>query len=548
MIQRDFQSEKKVLNEIMKRCKLYNEDSLLYYCTCIMKMHRAYYKLQTSHMISYVRQIMSPAFQLLIKYFADRAAEYFDTDSESIRMRIFDDIECSVPCFYDAFEAVIRSTNGADRMLFQSAPVDIGIQNAAPKLCAYYSDFLNCLAKTFKSTSIDEYAFCVYPTISTRPKATLLFTTMHRKGKIGVISIPGKDIADVQYIRTVLSHEFYHVMPGELRFRRERAGNFLRIMVYDFSYRILEEINIPETCNIETLEKLLLNDAVESIKKEMKWKSDGDRIFYSEKIKGIICNSFLQSSQKFQCIDINELYTVCYNNTDSADYEQYVDRIQKLNRLKTRIVDNAYLIVSRKELEYQADFYMDIFREVFADLLMIITLRLPPDDYLNAFHYVSFQGASERSSVTIYLRIHLVLECMTETVFPQMERQSVFLNTWKKWREVLYQRKDSGEFIKEIVLFEERLESSYVRSMEAGERTDSRGDVITPVLPNVAIIDQYLKYFAKCRDVFLQFEAEKQVIFDNFRNKFMIAHDYSDYKIWNNIGERYWEGVRFVIE
>lgn len=544
MDQREFQREKKCLDRIIEQCKFTDDELLLHYCNCVMKMHRAYYKLQNSHMISYVRQIMTPAFQLLIKYFSDRAAEYFNTESDKDRMKIFADIEYSVVNFSEAFEIIIRSTNGADRMLVQSVSVDTGIHNASSKLCAYYSEILNCLAKIFRTTSVDEYAFCVYPTIEISAEAILLFSTMHRRGKIGIIKIPGKDIADVPYIQTMLLHEFYHVIPSELRLRRKRASFLLRIMMYDVKTCILEGVVLPEGFNDLKLEQFLLEDIYNDFRKALGAKTDGDRAFYSENVKGSLCDSFFRKLQTIHAIETSDLYELVYGSRPASGYEQYSDRMNLMMDCRFKIIDNSYRLLARSELQKKVECYMTIFREVFADLLSVITLRLQPDDFLDAFRYISAYGQDEGDRTTLYFRIYLVIKCMTEPIKPFLESQEKLFSNWKKWKENMEVQESTEKLIKKVALFEKKLQDNAQDMPNISCDCDKDSGKIA-ILPNKAIVRHYLNYFVECRNGFLMFEYQKQDAFANFRDKFHIDNGYSYDEIWTMISTRSWEKIRF---
>ncbi len=114
-------------------------------------------------MLSYIDRIMSPIFPLMVQYFDNRIKAYFQTEIGKQKVEIGEDIERSVVTFWEVQEAIIQSSNGADRILFQSAPLDSGAHYVAPNLFSYYSEVLI----SFSELCIDErisknhYAFCV---------------------------------------------------------------------------------------------------------------------------------------------------------------------------------------------------------------------------------------------------------------------------------------------------------------------------------------------------------------------------------------------------
>ncbi|WP_373217277.1 hypothetical protein [Ruminococcus sp. 5_1_39BFAA] len=97
MSRQKFQEELKTLEELRTKCDSCAEETLKFYCNCLMKMHRACYKIEETEMLSYVRQIVSPAFPLVIRYFVDRVKACIDeTVPEDTKGIIRQDVEESV--------------------------------------------------------------------------------------------------------------------------------------------------------------------------------------------------------------------------------------------------------------------------------------------------------------------------------------------------------------------------------------------------------------------------------------------------------------------
>ena len=268
------------LFKIWERCIRLEFENLKFYCECMLKLSRTFFKIEQTEMLSYIKRIMSPAFPLMVNYFVNRADAYISSKLEKERVEILEDIERSIVRFWDVHESIIQSSNGADRILMQTAPIDSGVHYAVPKLCAYYSELLNTFANLLNEESKNHYAFCVYPTLNSQAEAELLFATMKQRGKVGVIRVPGKDIANVEYITALLFHEFFHIIPGGLRLRKKRALFFLNILLYDIDALLIGDLKFEDDKSKEKLREYLFGKLCGTILEELRKHEKGDRLFY----------------------------------------------------------------------------------------------------------------------------------------------------------------------------------------------------------------------------------------------------------------------------
>ena len=132
-----FNQDVKCLKKLQSDCHIRKEPVLEYYCDCMLKIRRAYYKAEQTDLLFYIKQIMSAAFPLVVKYFVLCVEEYHKETDFCQRARILRDIEESVVKFDEMFDSIIHATNSVDRILFQTAPIATATHIAAPKLCAY---------------------------------------------------------------------------------------------------------------------------------------------------------------------------------------------------------------------------------------------------------------------------------------------------------------------------------------------------------------------------------------------------------------------------
>lgn len=550
MSRQKFQEELKTLEELRTKCDSCAEETLKFYCNCLMKMHRACYKIEETEMLSYVRQIVSPAFPLVIRYFVDRVKACIDeTVPEDTKGIIRQDVEESVVEFGEVLEAIIHSTNGADRILLQTAPIDVGIRYAAPKLCAYYSKTLNAVAKLFQHQDENEYAFCVYPTLNSCAEALLLFSTMERRGKVGIIRIPGYQIADISYMRLLLLHEIFHVLPGALRMRKERARAFQIILLYSVENELIGKCKEISAEDRKRLEKFFFAEMVERSVRYLREKEEGDRIFYSRNISEYYVNEFAKQFYETQKKDIKD-YGDCLDDGKGWEtYEEYSAWMRRIRQLSERIQGNILRILANGELTEKCNCYMDLFREAYSDIMTIITLRLPPDMYFSGFHYAPDDEDDKRLRCTLYLRAMFVAKtmcCMFEDI--SAEQKKLF-EMWRNWKNCC-QNTETESFVKGVASLSEKY-PSYTEKTAAKEKTEQETGSAVRILDgkslsihlNDSMEQKYMNYFKDCCREYLEYERKNHEKFLEFRKLCGISDDGKTTNLNFAVSSRAWENA-----
>lgn len=531
-----YENDIKILLDILKECKNSNENILGFYCECLMKMHKACYKIEKTEMLSYVKQIVAPVFPLVIQYFSNRVRACLEVkETKNIKEKIKEekrkaeirqDIEESVVYFGEVLESIIHSTNGADRILFQSAPIDVGIRYSAPKLCAYYSTFLNEVAKLFHSE--DRYAFCVYPTLNRSAEAVLLFSTMNESGKVGIVKVPGYTIASVHNMRVLLLHEIFHVLPGKLRNRRKRARDFLVILFYALRAKL---IGYPAD---RMKENFLFSEVKNEIEKKLSQYGDEDRIFYSHFISEFYVNEFSKHFQtllaKSSADYIKEL-SGDSNWESYGAYEQYTEKVKEFREKSSHMV---YNILANSELSKMCDFYITLFREAYADVLMILTLGLPPMMYFASFQHEPDGVQDTHIRCILYLRILFVAETMENVYNDINDSQKKLFDDWKDW-------KNTGKntifnmFIKNLEQLSEEFHT------KAKDKKKSTFDAGMTVYFDAPMKEHYLAYLRGCVQNYLDYQNREIDAFTDFRRRFNIDYSNSADNINDTISMRKWE-------
>lgn len=536
-----------ILIEIRKQCIGSEYENLKYYCECMLKMFRTFYKIEQTEMLSYIKRIMSPAFPLMVRYFDNRAKAYMLSKTEMERVEIFEDIERSVVGFWDVHEAIIQSSNGADRILMQTAPIDSGVHYAVPKLCAYYSELLNSLANILdgdEGGTESHYAFCVYPTLNSQAEAELLFTTMEQRGKVGIIRVPGKDIADVEYITTLLLHEFFHIIPRELRLRKNRAQLFLKILFYDLDSIVMENLEFKDKGSKERLRKFLFEKLAEKIKEEMRSHKPEDRLFYSRDIKEYYTNEFIKQLQDINESTLLDMVEYLYPGRQFEDFKEYTEKRGPVKKWYSQIRMNVWGVCTSSIIIKHCSFYMGVFREAYADLLSVISLNLSPERYFSVFHYTQPDVDENLRRIGLFLRAFFVKEVMCEKIGKAIPDWKVPLfQRWGEWKKNINEQGSQSGLINGI----ERLTEIFCGKLDSfsdfGEKRKDLSDLNVReegMVPNKVILESYLSYFRECRDKYLEHLSSQKEGFREFEQQFMIDRGES---LIYSISFREWERV-----
>lgn len=518
----------KTIIEDRDKCNQEQEKELEFYCNCLLKMIRTYNKVLQSDMLYYIKLIMERVFPLAVEYFHDRVVSFFKAGRAEDRQRILNDIEESIVEFSEVFHTIINATNAADKMLFQTAPIKTEIQYVSPKLCAFYTVSLNELANLLEKEGEKKYGFCVYPTLNSHAAAVILFPTRHENGKVGIIRVPGKDIARVYYLQVYLTHELFHILPdSKMRLRKFRAVKYLQIILYDLSDRIFQQCaGIIGRDELNNIFRYFFNGMIERIESELDQKADGDRIFYSSKIKEKIAKEILQVLWGMLQADVEDfLESVAKPPAFCDDYTIFKAHTKKMEELLVNIKFTVADIFVNGRVEPVCHFYMDVFREVYSDLMTVLTLELSFTGYFQIFfdNLVGKEKMEVASSIAVQLRVALVKETLAGQ---NADDKGDFWKTWKEW-DIGSTDQQLMNFVAEIKAFcESYFEPKKAESKQVGSRDAQSAK--EEIYVNHKILKCYREYFDRCCQQYTAFIVQHKDKMDSFRKKF-VEHTQKEY-------------------
>lgn len=528
-----------------KRCHDNHEKELEFYCNCLLKMVRAYNKIEQTELLYYISRIMKHVFPLVCRYFHDRIERYFGDSDYFEKQEILKDTEESIVEFSDVFHTIINSTNSADRILFQTAPLNVGMRYAAPKLCVYYTSALNYLSGVLEKDSgqSGNYGFCVYPTLNSHAAAVLLFSSRKEKGKVGIIRLPQKDIADIDHLKIYFLHELFHIVPGNLRYRKRRAGLFANILLYDIYDSIFSSCDQRDIEKIgDKLQEYMFSDLISEFEKTIVGHEEDDRLFYSKEIMENFASQIIAWMQNMQKISKSEFLSYIIDKRD-IDFLEFNSYSQSIKNVFDEMKRNIGVILSDSRIKLICEFFMDLFREVYSDLLTITTLELLPEEYFSTF-YSNFDGIEKKviaENISFKLRVILVTKTLSNC-YDKEKNSSQFLEKWAAWPEI---EGCGNKYVDSIKSFDEEL-SKVENDSEDSQNSDppepeNRKNKAAIVNVNDKMMEAYIDYFQKCCVGYLEFMKRHEKEFDTFRQKYFFVSNISYENKIKNIISSVWE-------
>lgn len=505
---------------LKKYYEQFSDDPLiLHHIEKMMKLRWTYIKANDNALVDYLGRMISRVYPLFEEYFINRLDEYLENPKE--KDRILSDLDYSIEIFWESEDAIIHTTNAADRIVIQTAAVDTGLRYVGPKLCYYYSEMLRELGNIFYYDG--RYGFLVSPTMTESTNARVLFSTNLEHGKVSCIRISENNIADVGLENILLLHEFFHICPAELRLRKERAIHFLKILLYSVSFSLFDGIPLEEA--EDRFYDYFTTDIFEKCKAEFSGKGEYDRCYYGSNVMNTYTRIISSSLQRLITINIKKVAELL--DPRSCDSYKIYNRVHEKSLLIQEALRNKALeILIQSRLHIYCDGYMQIFREAYCDLMAILTLKVEPEDYIKAFNYQQIGEKIVEQRTPLALRIYFVTCAMTEKITPDSDEVigKELFDKWSKWSQNNNGRPEDSIEGAVFKCGEYKANTSKIRNEESGLIISSN------------IFDIYNEYFACCRNKYVEFMARNRKKFDKWNTKYL--HGKSTFEVLKAISLR----------
>lgn len=404
------------------------------------------------------------------------------------------DTEVFLQDFYELLKGIslyAQNSIRSDRQFTQSLDYNIRIYHTPVKLNAFYNAYIYNLKEYLNALEIDpksrhKYEFLACPGIADTMWVLELFAALSNKEKVYIVGIPENQMYDIRRMLVMLSHEVGHFVGKEIRDRLKRearmeklfaraAARCYRIELLKRNYKIDDEIDEKRFWSgLEAELERHLGQYVEN-QKQSETIMEKFSIISLDNIED--CKDFIEEHGYYSGIlkDLlqdgmavilgeksEELFSFLlediFDRTLKEDgWKAARNKREELQRaiygINGRLLSMSPWNPTALTLPAVADEIVLYFKECFADMIAIMTLRLTLSEYL----YSLIQSAADQEDKTIrettgMVRAALVVYCMVSS-------RDGFESIWddREIEEIESRAENGDETSKQIVYFKENV-------------------------------------------------------------------------------------------
>lgn len=369
----------------------------------------------------YSKSLIFDAMQTFSSQFLEEIKQAIVCKSNTQKRAILLDLEDALVRVLDVFENTIDSTvnTNIDRQIFTSLAIDTKVCNLSPKLCHFYSKILEEIINIFEDKKENrKYAFLLNPSIRYNTEAVQILTQSNTNNRIMIIYISESSMEAVNKVPIFLLHEAFHLITRQ-RNRMLRAKKLAQLAIYGLKQHIFQNSNISDDLQERLLAKWLgkLEEEVNSFNT----KEESDPIFYSKnivsKLESVINESLYLALQTINAEIFIE--DAKYDFRDKVRFNEFDDIYADIQTKIKTVERNICDIFFHGTVKNMLEMYMRIFRECYADLALVETLKISPNIYENAFdESIRFNKAGNSEEEERKLRSYLVAKAVEEHFKP----------------------------------------------------------------------------------------------------------------------------------
>ncbi|MCM1173918.1 MAG: hypothetical protein NC341_02580 [Blautia sp.] len=364
------------------------EIALSRYIGCMIRMLNGLAQMEYSQFHFYEKLMLRDSFEIFTEHFITQIDVARNEMNTERKRELVDDIENAVDRVSGVYKNVIDSTANSDRQMLSSLSIDTSIYELSPKICAFYSQILNKLVKTFQEKDA-KYAFMLHPTLKNITEAKVMFEQLRESGKVVIIYISESIIEMFDVISITILHESFHVLTKKERMRKKRMQSFVRLMLAGMKQVLFDGVVFyKEEEEDEQIKNELLERFFSDCQKELDmWekKPDENRDFYSGEIKKWGIEYFSKRLRKINTSLETWIREAISEKSPDTNFSAFQSNYEKENRIIEKIQENLFDAMYENKVSSLAGQFLFIFREIYADIACILTLQLNPEDYKNAF-------------------------------------------------------------------------------------------------------------------------------------------------------------------
>lgn len=387
-IDNDIEKLRKLFAEANKK----GEKALFSYIFYMVRVLNGMSQMRYTQFLYYERRVLWDSMEVFTKYFTEEV----ETVLEKTELRgkdldykkeLLKDIELAVVEISQVYRNIVDSAANADRQTFLSLSVDTNMYDISPKFCAFYSAILDRAVKMFDNGK-SRYAFIINPSLEHTNQAKVLFEKRNESGKVVIVDISERMLEEVKTVVIFLMHEFFHVLSGKERLRRQRAVVFQQQMLIGVSQYLFGGVKFSKekkqdaAIKEKVLEKYFKN--LYSKRQEYLSMPEDSRDFYGKCIKKKVNDSILEDIMQMHD-EIENIVELVFAEEETEKYFQYVNEYRYVDKGIKKLKKNITEFLAGNYIESLSVLYLVFFREIYADMGCVLTLRLCPEEYQQTF-------------------------------------------------------------------------------------------------------------------------------------------------------------------
>lgn len=406
------------INELF--LKAADDNLMRSFCMYSLRMLNSAAQIMNTDFFYFTENAILPILKMYIKYFIEETQEYLEQDFDMRKSELLDDLEKAVVIMTDFYKDITASSNFADKTLLQTILLNVDIYSYQIKQCSFFTEGLNWLIDLIQQgdeTLQEEEAYIVgiHPTANKEARAEVLFESRKNSGKVIILQVPEHKFFDFSSLFNSLVHRVFFVLSKKYRQRTLRAENFHKIIMQYMTIELLENGESEWDSKLlefwmkdfqDKIQKTLLED-----KNEKKYYFKALKTFYANELNGKMKEILMNR-------DYREIIKKLLNTDEmqSNTLEKYSEKYQEINSRLKEIQDNVCNIFIEGKVRKYIEFVSYMIRDTYADLLMIMTLDLSPQQYVSTFYGIGNANKiiSLEHDFPTYWRIDLVFLTIKE--------------------------------------------------------------------------------------------------------------------------------------
>ena len=384
-----------------------------------------------------------PVFNLLcahIKLFKTLYTMYKD---KLLNLSDDSDIEY-INVFLKSLFTIISATNNATLDLFQN--IEMNIYNTPIRILIFYSAFIDKVKEVFSGEETTEYQFLLLPEIATQIETRTLFHKVRDFNDDAIVLIRATD--QVLFSDTFLfslTHEIAHTVGNKTRCREIRGDYFSQILHFVICESLLKTVKAKFAFDdnaSEALYRHILKHLKDGVNKKAKTKElksnyhDDQEDHYVNLISDVINDDFSYVIDSIKAEIFSYLCTISDMNTLRNLYDileipkrKKITKSEVIHTIMSSVDDDFKYIAllflnatGNRDTKYLdasvippvsavAAYFLSLTREVYADLIAILTLRPLIKTYITLLSQVDISLIDTPIFIT---RIKVVLYVLYE--------------------------------------------------------------------------------------------------------------------------------------